>query len=527
MWLFRGNLCSYYNDTATTKEVLYNLLAIEVGDEQFRSDTLLTKYEFEWIYESLIGHEDDAQDVTQGDSLPNLENLEQVESAEDNFASAEIDEQEDYAQRMKKRDFILRAKRPENEPERECDHWVMAGTCFTILLWDQPTKESMRETYNYASRSWKYKAQRFWNLHAHEFHDTKCESHIDDTQLLNLTVKFLRDDEKQRASVSDMHPPPLKKREGCCCLNLGSALHVAAEYDLDKVGSVLLEEINVDINFECGWMEQRTPLVAAARPNWSCHEKKILPLLFSHPKVKNTIWSIDQRWRDSDQESLQKHSRNPLVHRSLTSLRLAAMHNLGVISDLLQESSADVNIKDHLGRPPLSYTTGRNYRWHKSLPQLLTAPSIDIDLAVACEGSGVRDRIECFLQELGLENPTIARNLTPLHLAAIMNDEEVANTLLEQFKMDANARDSLGRTPLWYAVGHKRFKVLKSLLLAPDVDITSVDKPDDYSLGYRIRQPLARPIPSSWLKIELGEEKVEDLDDQKVALRMIFRCPKV
>lgn len=61
---------------------------------------------------------------------------------------------------------------------------------------------------------------------------------------------------------------------------------------------------------------------------------------------------------------------------------------------------------------------------------------------------------------MGLDTPTVAKNLTPLHLAAIVDDEWAAKTLIGQNKVDVNARDSLSRTPLWYAIGHAWGRVL-------------------------------------------------------------------
>lgn len=168
-----------------------------------------------------------------------------------------------------------------------------------------------------------------------------------------------------------------------------TALHYAAEHNLDKVASVLLENASIDVNAEkCpdpgGYRE--TPLSISA---WS-DEKRILPVLFSRSGIKNTVlhW-----WRAPDLDDgdhLQKHIRNPLVNRIFTPLHLAAMLNPGNIAGVLKEPGIDVNVKDHLGRPPLFYATGRICQRHRSLPLLLVAPGPNVDSAVVCDGSGVR-----------------------------------------------------------------------------------------------------------------------------------------
>ena len=45
----------------------------------------------------------------------------------------------------------------------------------------------------------------------------------------------------------------------------------------------------------------------------------------------------------------------------------------------------------------------------------------------------------------------MSKGLSPLHLAAIFNLADAMKALLERPNVDVNVRDSLGRTPLWYA----------------------------------------------------------------------------
>ena len=506
MWVGCGRL--RYQKLARMKSILRPLTAIEVGDQRFNSDAVLTEYEFEWIWVCLGLHEVEDEEVEQQNTGPDLsectwtvlsepevdeqDNMQEdeeqeEEKQEDEGTEDEVDEQETSDQEVEEPGAVLDAS---DEADMKRTAWVMALTCLTFLHWDHETKKSMPEVYQYVADQWVWQSYWFWKRHAHEFHGTKCENQIDDTQLLDLTLLFLRDEEKRKASASETFSPCCKQGDVCPTCSHLSPLHLAARWDLDKVGSRLLDDPNIDVNAlnhdGTGiWHRKETPLEIAG---WT-DNVRILPLLFSRPEVSNTIsYFLRNLDPDSDlEEAVRKHARNPFLNRSLTPLHLAAMLNLKTVASLLQEPSIDVNAKDHLGRSPLFYTTGRNYQYHHSLPQLLIAPGIDIDLAVACDSSGFRERIERFQFEIGVAPTTVAQNLTPMHLAAILDEKLTAKALLEKGDVDVNARDSLGRTPLWYAIGHVWGNVLDWLLLTPEIDVRSLEEPNNELVRHRAR----------------------------------------
>ena len=369
------------------RSALRPLVAIELGDKEFNKSALPEEKEFEEICDSLVKLDREDHSL----ELP------------------------PPVQRCKK------------SAELESAAWILAGACLTFLLFDQDTKNSMPDIYLYAASSWPRHSKDFWQMHAHDFHGTHCHYYIDEAKLLDLTLRFLADEEKRDKSLQALVESRLSSWRGIFryeSLENLTPLHFAADFDLDKVASILLKDPNVDINARTGTGE--TPLEAAV---WG-KDKRVLSLLLSKPGVQDNMYRVPFISRDQE-EFVRKHARNPLLHPSLTPLHLAAMLNLNdAIASLLQEPGTDVNVQDSLGRPPLFYAAGRDVCRNWALPSLLAAPGVDVELATNRDGSPLRKKIEIYLANLGIETPIVPKGLTPLHLAAIFDEKESAGMLL-------------------------------------------------------------------------------------------------
>lgn len=194
-------------DYYTARSVLRYLMAIEFGDADFNKNALLPEETFVELYDSIRNGDDLGEDDTvRWNPVLSLD----------------------------------------ESPDLEWAYWMMAGTCVTFLLFDQETKESMPIIFEYASHHWGGHSEDIWQRHAHGFYGTHCRNYIDETDLLELTVRFLSDKSKFGASLKVAHESS-RDIDYSVIGNL-TALHFAARYDLDKVTSVLLQGTDIDVN---------------------------------------------------------------------------------------------------------------------------------------------------------------------------------------------------------------------------------------------------------------------------------------
>ena len=412
------------------RSILRHLVAIEVGDEDFNQNAMLGEEEFRKIRESVEDpkHQDGLIVLPEpGKFLNDSSDLERAAS-------------------------------------------VMAGTCLTFLLFDEDTKKGLPNVYLYAAEYWAWNSEDFWKWHSHDFYETRCGLYTDDQVILNLTVRFLSDEEKRQSSLRVAYPmcSTFEKTEN------PTPLHFAARYDLEKVVSVLLENPSFDINARTA--EGKTALDIASR----MREKRTLVILLSQPGINPETFYISHEAEIPGVKVIEMNLRNPVVPRSLTALHLAAMHNLPeVLGTFLKAPGVDVNAQDALGRTPLFYAAGIRGARTGVLQQMLLAPDVNVDRAIACGESVLREQIEKAMKETSLHrSPLVASDLTPLHLAAMLEFEcrddcrDTFLTLLKRPDVNINAQDSLGRTPIWYAAGCKTLDRFKLLLAMPDIDLS-------------------------------------------------------
>ena len=112
-------------------------------------------------------------------------------------------------------------------------------------------------------------------------------------------------------------------------------------------------------------------------------------------------------------------------------------------------------------------------------------------------------QIETILTQLGVDPPTVSRHLTPLHVAAILDEIQTACDLLDHGgETDVDEQDGMGRTALWYAAGCRDKKVLSLLLHERDID---VNLPDNLLHG----SPLHRAFKEALMVPEHLKERLE------------------
>lgn len=98
-----------------------------------------------------------------------------------------------------------------------------------------------------------------------------------------------------------------------------------------------------------------------------------------------------------------------------------------------------------------------------------------------------------------LQKPKQTYHLTPLAVAAVMDQEVVAKVLLGRTDVDINSRDDLGQTPLAGAASCGSEAVVKLLLSRKGIDVHSKDS--------QHRTPRERAVTNGFYKVaQLLEE---------------------
>jgi len=90
--------------------------------------------------------------------------------------------------------------------------------------------------------------------------------------------------------------------------------------------------------------------------------------------------------------------------------------------------------------------------------------------------------------------------MTPLHCAAKQGDTRIAGTILQDERVDVNAEDHLGRTPLYIACEWYNKEVVDMLLRTPGISKRGLK---DWHLN-----PPAPPSPGVIDHLGLGQELI-------------------
>ena len=155
---------------------------------------------------------------------------------------------------------------------------------------------------------------------------------------------------------------------------------------------------------------------------------------------------------------------NPSLAQNLTPLHLAAMYDLDqTMKTLLDGINVDVNVRDRMGRTPLAYAIQTID--HRVFRLLLTVPGIDVNAPQSDYGCDMRALLKIALRKTGIYCPVtkFPQGLTPLHVAAVFNYDQVARNVLERKLMDGGEKDGEGRTAVWYAAKCGNKEVLSVL----------------------------------------------------------------
>lgn len=113
---------------------------------------------------------------------------------------------------------------------------------------------------------------------------------------------------------------------------------------------------------------------------------------------------------------------------------------------------------------------------------------------------------------------------TPLHLAAGYGEEgDVVAVLLNAPQTDINARDKEGRTPLHRAIAYNRTAIVRQLLSKKDIDINAVDKKDETPLYLVIRSQRVYGYKSQEILKQLLQKDKLDVSCGKNALFLAIR----
>ncbi|EFW99917.1 ankyrin repeat-containing protein [Grosmannia clavigera kw1407] len=136
------------------------------------------------------------------------------------------------------------------------------------------------------------------------------------------------------------------------------------------------------------------------------------------------------------------------VNKGLLSLHNKKSDAAETVTVILQDTSADVNATDGIGRTPLSYAA---YAGNEStVHQILKIGKVDVDSE----------------DQYGW---------TPLFLAARYGHQTVVKQLLDTGKVDVDSKDRDGRTPLSWAAENGHQTVVKQLLDTGKVDVDLKD----------------------------------------------------
>lgn len=125
------------------------------------------------------------------------------------------------------------------------------------------------------------------------------------------------------------------------------------------------------------------------------------------------------------------------------------------VAEWLIAEGADVNVKDKNGETPLNYTISKEYSSRMATMLMLNGAKLP----------GGEDEIRDAL-----------KHIAPLHQAAREDRLEAVETFLKKFPDQIDARDDLGRTPLYWAARANHIDVCETLLAAgADVNAATPD----------------------------------------------------
>jgi ankyrin repeat protein len=194
---------------------------------------------------------------------------------------------------------------------------------------------------------------------------------------------------------------------------------------------LLLDHPSIDPN--AGDENRKAPLCSAAENGHIA----VVKLLLDHPSI--------------DPNTSDKYGIPPLC-------RAAGNGHVAVVKLLLEQPAIELNVSDKHGRTSLYYAARAG---HEAVVRLLLERD-DVDPNAACTygfsktplTGAVREghlRMVKLLLAKGADPQHPADGLSPLYWAASEGHEDILRFLLTLDRVDPNAGDDTGRTPLWIA----------------------------------------------------------------------------
>lgn len=218
---------------------------------------------------------------------------------------------------------------------------------------------------------------------------------------------------------------------------------------------------------------------------WLAHSKEVEKQNLSPEDLLSSRWKpsgrVMQSWNLRGEYAFNSIQKD--YHPPSTLLHLALGLNLVSIVNTILESGIKVDVRDNLGRTPLSCAARAGNQ--AAVRKLLDRRDVDLNLqdrygrtplSYAAE-HGDEKVVNLLLDREDVDaDPKDFSEWTPLSYAAQNGRENIVRTLLKRSDVRANRIDSCGRTPLLLAIKRNHEAIGKVLLEQPGVDLRQRDK---------------------------------------------------
>ncbi|OAA74311.1 Ankyrin repeat-containing domain protein [Akanthomyces lecanii RCEF 1005] len=213
---------------------------------------------------------------------------------------------------------------------------------------------------------------------------------------------------------------------------------------------------------------------AYAAQNWGHHARKAstcCPMVISYLRDASKVGVSSQAFIGTGNRGVSDRPRPlPMPIPKVTGLHLAAYFGLQEAVGILLQDWRSIDQKENFGQTPLTLAAANG---HAAVVKLLLATNghtAVVKLLLATDKVNV--------------NAKDSSGQTPLSRAAENGHEAVVKLLLATDKVGVDAKDDDGLTPLMYAAGNGHEAVAKLLLVTNKVDVDARDRSERTPLSY-------------------------------------------